>query len=321
MLDLDLGPWGNDALGVPNLTCIINGTAGSSSGAETCQTLAGLFAEHNVPATIALATRGSEIPLLARQAVKEKMETIVAGGGDGTVNSVANEIIGTSSAFGVLPLGTLNHFAKDLRIPMDLSGAVSCIVKRHIAQVDVGQVNGRIFLNNSSLGIYPRIVRQREEQQKVGHSKWWAFARAVVSVLARYSLLHVHLQAGQQELVRDAPFVFVGNNEYQTEGFSIGERLRLDEGKLCVYVANHCARACLVRLAFRALLGRLRNASDLDMMNVKQLVVRTGRRRMGVATDGEVSFMKTPLEYRILPGALQVIVPLSPATATKSESS
>lgn len=297
----------------PNLTCILNGAAGSRPGAETCDLLARLFAESATPATIVVATRGAEVPRLARQAAKENTETIVAGGGDGTVNAVAAALVGTSSALGVLPLGTQNHFAKDLRIPMDLKGAVSCIVNRRVTSVDVGQVNGRIFLNNSSLGIYPRVVRQREEEQKVGRSKWWAFLRAVVSVLSRYSSLHVHLQVNQQELVRDAPFVFVGNNQYEMEGFNIGERLRLDGGNLCVYVANHCTRSCLVRLALQALLGRLKKASDLDMMTARELFVRAKRRRMSVATDGEVNFLTTPLEYRIRPGALRVIVPALPA--------
>jgi diacylglycerol kinase family enzyme len=296
-----------------NLTCILNGTAGSRPRAETCELLARHFTEHETPATIVLASRGVEVPLLARQAVKERTETIVAGGGDGTVNAVASELVGTSSTLGVLPLGTLNHFAKDLRIPMDIKRAVSCIANRQIASVDVGQVNGRIFLNNSSLGIYPRMVRQRVEEQKVGRSKWWAFLRAVVSVLSRYSLLHVHLQLDGQELVRDAPFVFIGNNQYQMEGLNIGERLRLDGGNLCVYVVNRSGRLSLVRLALQALVGRLKNADDLDVMTVKKLAVRSRRRRMGVATDGEVNSMTTPLAYRILPGALRVIVPALPA--------
>lgn len=303
----------------PSLTCILNGTAGSivsRRAAETSEILVQQFAEHGTKATIVVASRGDEVPKLARQAVKDKIETIVAGGGDGTVNAVASEVVGSASAFGVLPLGTMNHFARDLHIPMDLKGAVSCIIECRLASVDVGQVNGRIFVNNSSLGIYPRIVRQREDEQRAGRGKWPAFARAVVSVLARYSLLRVHLQIEQKELLRYAPFVFVGNNQFETEGFNIGARTRLDAGQLCVFVANHCARLCLMRLALRALLGRLKQARDLDVMNVTQFVVRTKRRRIAVATDGEVRVMKPPLEYRILPRALRVIVP-APAVANE----
>lgn len=294
-----------------NLICILNGTSGSKPSDKTRELLIRLFADQGVSATVIVASRGADIPRFAREAVKTKVETIVAGGGDGTMSSVASELVGTSSELGILPLGTLNHFAKDLHIPMDLPEAVKCIVTRRVIQVDVGEVNGRIFLNNSSLGIYPRIVRQREEEQKVGRHKWWAFARALVSVLSRYSQLGVHLQVDQKDLVRNTPFVFVGNNEYQMEGFNIGERLRLNAGTLCLYVANRCERACLVRLALRAVLGRLKDAPDLDSMTVSRLLIRTKRRRISVATDGEVNFMSTPLEYRIRPGALRVIVPAS----------
>lgn len=292
-----------------SLICILNGASGAKPGAETRDLLSRLFAERGTSAKILIATRGDDLPRLVSQAVKEHSETIVAGGGDGTVNAVATALIGTSTTLGVLPLGTLNHFAKDLHIPFALKEAVDCIVNRRVASVDVGEVNGRIFLNNSSLGIYPRIVRHREEEQRVGRSKWWAFLRAVVAVLSRYSLLHVHLQMDQKELVRDTPFVFVGNNQYQIEGFNIGDRLRLDGGELSLYVANRCERACLVRLALQALLGRLKTAGDLDAMNVLELLVRTRRRRMSVATDGEINFMTTPLKYRVRPGALHVIVP------------
>lgn len=300
-----------------DLTCILNGTSGSRPNPETSERLTRLFADHGASARILVASHGSEITRLARQAAKEKVETVVAGGGDGTVNAVATELVGTASQLGVLPLGTLNHFAKDLRIPMGLPEAVKCIVAGRVVNVDVGEVNGRIFLNNSSLGIYPRIVRQREEEQKVGRGKWWAFARAVISVFTRYSQLRVHLQMNQQDLVRDTPFVFIGNNQYQMEGFNIGERFRLDEGNLCVYVANRCERTCLVRLALQALLGRLKNARDLDSMSVPDLLVHTKRRRISVATDGEVTFMTTPLKYHMRPAALRVIVP--PAEGTMGE--
>ena len=121
---------------------------------------------------------------------------VVAAGGDGTMNAVASALIGTETAMGVLPLGTLNHFAKDLKIPLELEGAVATIVTGRIVPIDVGEVNGHIFLNNSSIGIYPWIVRERETEQRKGYRKWVAFARASISALKRYSLLHVRLRDG-----------------------------------------------------------------------------------------------------------------------------
>ena len=233
----------------------------------------------------------------------------MAGGGDGTVNAVANELIGTSLTLGVLPLGTLNHFAKDLQIPQDLEGSARNLISGRAVPVDVGEVNGRIFLNNSSLGIYPRIVRHCEEQKK-GRNKWVAFAEASISVLEHYSLLRVRLRVDGKELSRRTPLVFIGNNKYEMEGLNIGERRRLDAGELCLFVANGARRVDLVRLAFRALFGRLHEASDFDLLITNQISIETRRPQTSVSTDGEVNQMNTPLNYITHPGALRVIVPV-----------
>ena len=264
----------------PGLTCILNSTSGSRPGSELRDKLSRIFAENGTPARILMASNGAQVCELARRAVKENSQIIVAGGGDGTVNAVANELIGTSISLGVLPLGTLNHFAKDLHIPQDLEGAARNLITGRAIPVDVGEVNGRIFLNNSSLGIYPRIVRHREEQQKKkGRNKWVAFAQASISVLRHYSLLRVRLRVDGKELSRKTPLVFIGNNKYEMEGLNIGERRRLDAGELCLFVANRAGRVDLVRLAFRALFGRLHEAGDFDALITKQFSIETRRHK------------------------------------------
>ncbi len=295
------------------LTCILNSTSGCHPGPELREKLSRIFAENGMPARILLASSGAEIPELARRAVKENSQIIVAGGGDGTVNAVANELMGSSITLGVLPLGTLNHFAKDLHIPQDLEGAARNLITGRAIPVDVGEVNGRIFLNNSSLGIYPRIVRHCEEQKekkKKGRNKWVAFAQASLSVLRHYSLLRVRLLLDGKELLRKTPLVFIGNNRYEMEGLNIGERRRLDAGELCLFVANRAGRVDLVRLAFLALFGRLHEGGDFDALITKQFSIETRRPRTSVSTDGEVNQMNTPLNYLTHPGALRVIVPV-----------
>ena len=272
--------------------------------------LSRIFAENGTQARILLAPSGAEISELARRAVKENSQVIVAGGGDGTVSAVANELMGTSVTLGVLPLGTLNHFAKDLHIPQDLEGAARNLITGHAVPVDVGEVNGRIFLNNSSLGIYPRIVRQREEEQKKkGRHKWVALALASISVLEHYSLLRVRLRVDGKELSRRTPLVFIGNNKYEMEGLNFGYRKRLDAGELCLYVANRARRVDLVRLAFLALSGRLHEAGGFEVLSTNQISIETRRPRTIVSTDGEVNQMNTPLNYITRPGAVRVIVP------------
>jgi diacylglycerol kinase family enzyme len=248
---------------------------------------------------------------LTRRALSNGARAVVAGGGDGTVSSVAGALAGTGRPLGVLPLGTLNHFAKDLRIPLGLEEAARNVCEGREASVDVGEVNGQVFVNNSSLGLYPRIVRRREKlQEREGSGKWSAFVRAGLAVLRRYPFLYVRLSADGREIVRRTPFVFVGNNEYEVEGTRIGARSRLDGGRLSLYVAHRTGRLGLLRLALSALLGRLRQAHDFDALCAQEIWVETRRpKRIPVATDGEVTVMTTPLHYRVRPGALKVIVP------------
>ena len=292
------------------LTCILNCASGSCSGPELHEQLSRIFAEIGTPARILLARSGAQVSELARSAVQENSQIIVAGGGDGTQNAVATELLGTSIPLGVLPLGTWNHFAKDLHIPLDLDAAARNLLTGRAVPVDVGEVNGRIFLNNSSLGIYPRMLRRREEQQKQGRHKWLAFAQASLSVLRYYSLLRVRLLLDGKELLRNTPFVFIGNNQYEMEGLNIGGRQRLDGGELSLFVANRAGRLDLLRLAFLAVFGLLDEASDLDVLTSKQFCIETRRSQASVSTDGEVYKMNTPLNYLIRPGALRVIVPV-----------
>jgi len=258
---------------------------------------------------VSVARNGPELLKLARRAVKDDYQTIVAGGGDGTVSAVAGVLASSSKTLGVLPLGTLNHFAKDLQLPLDLDGAMETIMAGRTVQVDIGEVNGRTFINNSSLGLYPRIVKEREKQQQLGWGKWPAFVWAAITVLRRYPLLNVRLSLDGKQLARRTPFVFTGNNEYEMEGFNIGRRACLDKGELSLYITHRTGRLGLLRLAVRALLGGLRNERDFTALRTREIWIETRHRRLHVAFDGETTIMVPPLHYRVRPGALRVIVP------------
>jgi diacylglycerol kinase family enzyme len=211
---------------------------------------------------------------------------------------------------GVLPFGTLNHFAKDLRIPLELEAAVANIIAGNAIAVDVGEVNGRVFINNSSLGLYPDIVRDRERQQsRLGRGKWRSLVWASLAAFRRFPFLRVRIEVEGTKRVYATPLVFVGNNEYKMEGFDIGERNRIDQGRLSVYIVKREGRAALVRLALQALAGRLRQARDFEALTTAEFVIDTRHARILVATDGEVQPMETPLHYRTRPRSLRVIVP------------
>lgn len=288
---------------------IINARSGAADKEAARRQLADIFTASGIEVRISLARRGGEVVKLARRAVDGDAQTIVAGGGDGTVNAVASMVVGSNKMFGVVPLGTLNHFAKDLHIPLDPEGAARTIIAGHSINVDVGEVNERIFVNNSSLGLYPSIVRQREKVQRLGYGKWPAFLWAALAVLRRYPFLNVRLIVDNTDFATRTPFVFVGNNVYEMESFNIGTRSRLDAGVLSLYVTHRTGRLGLLRLAFRALFKRLRKAEDFIALTTTELLVETRRRRVRVATDGEVTMMQTPLKYRVRPGVLSVLVP------------
>lgn len=288
---------------------IINAHSGFGEKEGARRRVADIFSQSAVACDISLAQNGAEVTDLAQQAARGDWKVIVAGGGDGTINAVASAVIDTDKILGVLPLGTLNHFARDLKIPADLDLAAQAIVSGRTINVDVGEVNGRIFLNNSSLGLYPIIVREREKNQRLGSGKWPAFVWAAVSAFRRYPFVDVRLSVDGKEFRRRTPFVFIGNNEYAMERLNIGLRERLDRGQLSLYITPRTGRWGLVRLALRALLGRLREERDFLAMCTEEVRIQTRHKRLRVAFDGEVDVMETPLNYRARPSALRVIVP------------
>jgi YegS/Rv2252/BmrU family lipid kinase len=285
-----------------------SGTAGKL--ADLNEHLAKVFAANGIEADIKLAKSGAEFTQFAKEAAEGDHEIVVAGGGDGTVNGVAAEIVGTGKILGVLPLGTLNHFSKDLQIPQNIDEAVRVIGEGHTAEIDVGEVNGRIFLNNSSIGLYPRMVLRREkEQHRLGVNKWIAAFWATFATLRRHPFLDVRLGLENETLMRRTPLIFIGNNEYEMEGFNIGKRARLDGGKLSLYILHRTGRWRLIVLAIRSLFGKLRQAKEFEEILTEECEIETRRRKLLlVAFDGEVTAMKAPLKYRIRAKALKVIV-------------
>lgn len=291
------------------LKIIISSGAGPSDNTKAAERLAQIFKEDQIAVDITLAQSGDEIVELARAAARDSCEVIVAAGGDGTINSVAAAVLDTDKVLGVLPLGTLNHFAKDLGIPIELETAARTIIAGHTTEVDVAEVNGRVFLNNSSLGLYPMIVREREKRQRLGFGKWPAFIWATIQALRRYPLLDVQLRVNDELLHRTTPFVFVGNNEYAMDLFNIGARDRLDKGVLSIYITQRTSRFKLITLALRAVLGNLRNDKDFLELRSNEVKIATRHKRLRVAFDGEIEVMKPPLEYKVRSRALRVIVP------------
>ena len=289
---------------------LLNRASGAAASNDARERIEHLFHERGREAHVYEVQTSDALTRAARDALESGHEAIVAAGGDGTVNAVATLVAGRPTPLGVLPLGTLNHFAKDLGIPLALDRAVQTVVDGHVARVDAGRVSDRIFLNNCSIGIYPDIVERREALRKLGRRKWIALLLATREVLQRGDEILIRLASGPQMISAQTPFLFVGNNEYLCEGIKIGARTRLDAGRLCAYFAPPVHTRELPKLFVSAVLGRARHGHVLETVAAEEFWVDTPRSRtMKVACDGEILMLTPPVHFCAWPGALAVMTP------------
>jgi YegS/Rv2252/BmrU family lipid kinase len=293
---------------------LLNASSGKSQGRNKLRAaLASAFGKHELSASVEFLS-GEGLRDAAERALQKvcagELDAIVVGGGDGTISTVASVLAGTDVPLGIIPLGTLNHFAKDLNIPLDLDEAVALIATGDVRSVDVGEVNGRIFINNSSIGLYPYLVLDRERRRRRERMpKWIAMILAGLRALRYFPVHRFSIRAAGTTETDRSPCVFVGNNVYQLNGRSLGTRERLDEGELSVYIAKQQSRLALLWLSCRAFLGFLNEQQDLRSFNIPAVDISSRHRRLLVAFDGEVETMRSPLHYRIRPRALRVFAP------------
>ncbi|QNM83888.1 sphingosine kinase [Sphingomonas sabuli] len=253
---------------------------------------------------------GGNVADLARQALDRGATTVVAGGGDGTLSSVAAVLAGTGMTMGILPLGTLNHFARDLGIPADIGEAAQVVAAGKVRQVDVAEVNGHLFLNNSAIGLYPLMVVDRDlQRRRLGRTKKRAMIVASIRTFARFKHQRLRLTVNDREESVETPLLFVGNNDYRVDIIGRGSRASLQDGELFVLVMRSTSRLGLVAATLRALFNRTRSGDMVQLTGVTSLRVTSRRSHLPVAVDGEVVGMASPLDYTIRPRALNVIVP------------
>ena len=235
---------------------------------------------------------------------------LIVGGGDGTISAAASALVGTKTKLGILPLGTLNHFARDLGIPPEIGEAAKLIASAPERRVDVAEMNGRIFINNSAIGLYPLMIVDRDAQRKrLGRSKRLAMLVASLRTLIRFNHQRLTLTVNDEQARVETPLLFVGNNDYRLDIAAPGQRERLDDGELCVLVMRKNTRPGLIAASIRALLGRARLDDMVRVEGVERLRVDSRRSQLAVSLDGEVVSSAPPLDYRIRKRALRVIAP------------
>lgn len=254
---------------------------------------------------------GGDCAVRCRAIAERKDPLLIVGGGDGTISAAASALAGTDTLLGILPFGTLNHFARDLGVPTDLEEAARLIVSRKDRRVDIGEMNDRLFINNSAIGLYPLMVVDRDLQRKrLGRSKRVAMIVASLRTLARFNRHRLTLTVNEEETGRvDTPLLFVGNNDYRLDIAAAGQRERLDRGELCVLVMRKKTRSGLVAASIRAFFGGSRADDMVRLDGVERLRVSALRPRLVVSLDGEIVSAQSPLEYKIRKQALRVIAP------------
>jgi len=245
-------------------------------------------------------------------AIRERMEQgqklFVAAGGDGTINHLVQALVHTDAVLGVLPIGTFNHFARDLDLPLDWREALHIALTGATRQIDAARVNERFFVNNLSMGLYPELVARREERGR-DYPRWKARAYATLATLRKFPHVVINVETEHhQEVIRTHVFM-VSNNSYDLSRLGVeAPRSTLEEGRLSVYWLPHLRRFALMRFAAHYLAGRVKDAPGFRSFRTARMKVQAAKKHLHVGIDGEVFTLETPLVITILPKALQVRV-------------
>ena len=290
---------------------VIMNRGGGSFADDAAERLAPLFEARGIDARIVAVEPGDLDRHCGEVAEEAGVDALVAAGGDGTIGTAAAAVAGTGMPLGILPMGTLNHFAKDAGIPLDLEEAVAVVAGGTTRRVDVAEVNGRVFINNSAVGLYPELVREREAQQeRLGRSKQFAMVVAALRTMWRFSRHRLTIRIEGREAPIETALLFVGNNRYTMSPFSLGTREAIDRGELCIYAPLARTAPRFLSVSLRAIFGREREQEDFVTLDgVRAAEIGSRYTRLMVATDGEAQRMETPLKYRIRAGALKLLVP------------
>ena len=257
---------------------------------------------------------------VAEQAIRDGFSIIVAAGGDGTVAGVAHALAGTPALMGVLPMGTFNYFARGLHTPADATEAANAILEGEPHDIAVGSVNGKVFLNNVALGLYPAILDEREAAyQRWGRSRIMAHWSTLRSILRLQRPMRVRIVADGQAQIRRTPMIFVARSAYQLDQFGVVGAEAISDDRFAVYIARQTTRMGLLKLAWRLMRpGKVDLSEDLELLTPQTLVIdRPKRRHIRIAYDGEREKMILPLTFRIDHHVLSVILPPTKAAAVK----
>ena len=305
------------------LFVVLNSASGHKDSAAERQVLADVFSSAGRAFEFFQFDNPADIAKVSAQAVKlakEKGGVVVAAGGDGTINAVASAVLRSGCPFGVLPQGTFNYFGRANAIPQDARAAAMALLGASISPVTVGEVNGRVFLVNASLGLYPQLLEDREAwKQQFGRSRLVAFASGLATIFQARGQLKLEIELAGKTTALRTPTLFIGNNHLQLAqvGIDVAHADAVNRGELAGIAVRPIGTLALFGLLVRGMVGRLGDANHIDSFSFRKLKVAMHRkRRVKVATDGEITWMTPPLVFQVADTPLLL---MTPAPADRAE--
>lgn len=304
------------AVGSLPITVLMNAGSGSNDKGDARAAITKVLVEAGREQEILTARRPRDLPDLARRAAERRPCILAAAGGDGTLNAIAEVAWQRGLPLGVIPLGTFNLFARNLGIPQDPAGAARVLAEGQPRHITAGFVNGRIFLNNASFGLYRRLIEEREtHKQRFGRNRLVALFSALATLLHRHRSYRLQLEVNGKAVEFSTLSVFFGRNALQLERLGLDEAVCVARGELAILDLKDVSRLRMLALLLRGVLGQLETASDLRQSCARKVEIRRlegSGRRIKVAIDGEVVNCNLPLVVESVPDALCMMVPAEP---------
>jgi diacylglycerol kinase family enzyme len=247
------------------------------------------------------------------RALAEDIDVLVVGGGDGTIKAAAAKLVGKRTALGIIPLGTLNRLARDLKIPLDPAEAATVIGEGRPQAIDVADVNGRIFLCSSLLGLPIYVAQERQALRGAGVldrvKGYLALLKTFMSNRRRFA---IEVDDGRQTRRERALSIAVSNNPFAKQPSRMLTRSCIDTGNLALYLSKHKTGGAMSWAIIKRLFGQWNDADpEVEEVCAKRITLRSERPVVRVSNDGEIEELRTPLEYSIKPRALRIMAPVA----------
>jgi diacylglycerol kinase family enzyme len=278
------------------------------------------FRQHGHEVTLHLVSPEAVSDTISR-VLAQGCQAVIVGGGDGTVRAAATALIDSKVPLGILPLGTLNRLARDLKIPLTIPEAAASLATGDTTSIDVAEVNGRIFLCNSTFGLPALFSAHRQSLRgKAAFVRFTGYLSALKEMLQSRRRMDLDIDHGHSRMRLRVLSMAVSNNRYVEKASLMLEKEGLHHGVLAAYVSQHPSGWGMARAVVRAMLGRFKSDPHIAHFEAHEIGVSAPRSRVRLANDGELEIFNLPLKYRIRPGALKVLVPANASQANVERS-